>query len=64
MSNRLIKRTYYTGRGIAIWAGHHIYIHDMKVHHCPASGIRVNKGDYITIADSEVYSNTLPLGLA
>jgi len=30
----------------------------MKVHHCPASGIRVNKGDYITIADSEVYSNT------
>ena len=31
---------------------------DMKVHHCPASGIRVNKGDYVTIADSEVYSNT------
>lgn len=30
----------------------------MKVHHCPASGIRVNKGDYVTIADSEVYSNT------
>jgi len=58
MANRLIKRTYYTGRGIAIWAGHHIYIHDMKVHHCPASGIRVNKGDYVTIADSEVYSNT------
>ena len=58
MSNRLIKRTYYTGRGIAIWSGHHIYIHDMKVHHCPASGIRVNKGDYITIADSLVYSNT------
>ena len=58
MANRLIKRSYYTGRGIAIWAGHHIYIHDMKVHHCPASGIRVNKGDYVTIADSEVYSNT------
>ncbi|KAL9185786.1 hypothetical protein ACHAXT_003563 [Thalassiosira profunda] len=58
MADRLIKRTYYTGRGIAIWAGHHIYIHDMKVHHCPASGIRVNKGDYVTIADSEVYSNT------
>ena len=58
MSNRLIKRTYYTGRGIAIWSGHHVYIHDMEVHHCPASGIRVNKGDYITIADSLVYSNT------
>ena len=38
MSNRLIKRTYYTGRGIAIWSGHHVYIHDMEVHHCPASG--------------------------
>lgn len=58
MADRLMKRTYYTGRGIAIWAGSHIYIHDMKVHHCPASGIRVNKGDYITISDSEVYSNT------
>ena len=58
MADREMKRTYYTGRGIAIWAGSYIYIHDMKVHHCPASGIRVNKGDYVTIADSEVYSNT------
>lgn len=58
MADRETKRTYYTGRGIAIWAGSYIYIHDMKVHHCPASGIRVNKGDYVTIADSEVYSNT------
>jgi len=58
MADRQLKRTYYSGRGIAIWAGSYIYIHDCKVHHCPASGIRVNKGDYITIADSEVYSNT------
>mmetsp|Transcript_16663 Transcript_16663/g.36091 ORF Transcript_16663/g.36091 Transcript_16663/m.36091 type:complete len:650 (-) Transcript_16663:163-2112(-) len=58
LSDRLNKRTYYTGRGIAIWAGHHVYIHDVKVHHCPGSGIRVNKGDYVTVADSEVYSNT------
>lgn len=58
MADRLVKRTYYTGRGIAIWAGHHVYIHDMVVHHCPASGIRVNRGDYVTIADSLVYSNT------
>jgi len=58
MADREMKRSYFTGRGIAIWAGSYIYIHDLKVHHCPASGIRVNKGDYITIADSEVYSNT------
>lgn len=54
MADREMKRTYYTGRGIAIWAGSYIYIHDMKVHHCPASGIRVNKGDYVTIADSDI----------
>ena len=58
MADRLVKRTYYAGRGIAIWAGHHIYIHDMVVHHCPASGIRVNKGDYVTVENSTVYSNT------
>ena len=58
MADREMKRTYFSGRGVAIWAGSYIYIHDMKVHHCPASGIRVNRGDYITIADSKVYSNT------
>ena len=31
MNDRLVKRTYYTGRGIAIWAGHRVYIHDMVV---------------------------------
>jgi len=30
----------------------------MIVHYCPASGIRVNRGDYVTISDSKVYSNT------
>jgi len=38
---------YFRGRGIAIWNGHNINIHHMLVHHCPNSGIRVNKGDYI-----------------
>ena len=56
--NRIIKSARYTGRGVAIWAGNHIYIHDMEIHHCPGSGIRVNKGDYVTIADNKVYSNT------
>lgn len=58
MANRIIKRTYYNGRGVAIWAGHHIYVHDNLVHHCPASGIRVNKGDYVDISNNEVHSNT------
>lgn len=58
ISNRLLKRNRYVGRGVAIWRGDHIYIHDVKVHHCPGSGIRVNNGDYVTVAYSEVYANT------
>jgi len=49
---------YFRGRGIAIWNGHNINIHNMTVHHCPNSGIRVNRGDYINITDSKVYANT------
>ena len=43
---------YYKGRGIAVWAssgGHHILLHSNKVHHTPASGIRINNSDYCTI---------------
>lgn len=58
LADRRIKRTRFAGRGIAIWAGHHVYVHDVTVRHCPGSGIRVNRGDYVTIADSEVHSNT------
>lgn len=58
MANRAVKRTRYQGRGIAIWAGHHIYVHDNIVHHCPASGIRVNRGDYVEISHNVVHSNT------
>ena len=49
---------FFRGRGIGIWNGHHINIYNMTVHHCPNSGIRVNRGDYINITDSRVYSNT------
>jgi len=53
----------YQGRGIAIWApstgaNHHIEILNNVVHDAPASGIRVNGGDYITIEGNEVYNNT------
>ena len=38
--------------------GNHIRIHKNKVHDCPNSGIRANKGDYISIEENEVYRNT------
>lgn len=58
MANRLVGGNYFGGRGIAIWSGHHIHIHDMLVHDCPNSGIRVNNGDYVLLENSEVYANT------
>ena len=58
MSNRLIQDNYFTGRGIAIWEGHHININNCKIHDCPNSGIRVNNGDYCLISNNEVYNNT------
>jgi len=57
MQHRLVTHNRYTGKGIAVWSGHHIVIEDVTVHDCPGSGIRVNKGDYITVADSTVYNN-------
>ena len=58
ISNRLIQDNYYSGRGIAIWEGHHINIYNNKIHDCPNSGIRINNGDYCTIISNEVYNNT------
>jgi parallel beta-helix repeat protein len=58
IANRLIKDKFYTGRGIAIWSGHHINIHDNVIHDCPNSGIRINNGDYCNIHHNEVYNNT------
>ena len=43
-ADRLLHSKKFSGRGIAIWSGNHSYIHHNKVHHCPNSGIRVNKG--------------------
>ena len=48
----------FTGRGIAIWSGHHIILHNNKVYNCPNSGIRVNNGDYVVIAHNQVYKTT------
>ena len=38
--------------------GDNIKIHNNSVHHCPNSGIRVNKGDYVAIEKNVVYANT------
>jgi hypothetical protein len=53
------KPNYYNGRGIAIWGpAHYITVRNNIVHDCPASGIRINKGDYLTVSHNEVYHNT------
>ena len=48
----------FTGRGIAIWSGHHIILHNNRVYNSPNSGIRVNNGDYVVIAHNQVYNTT------
>lgn len=58
LADRLVKSKKFQGRGIVAWSGNNINIHHCKVHHCPHSGIRVDKGDYIAIEDNEVHSNT------
>lgn len=53
---------YFSGNGIAVWPGtsnpHHLVFEDLWVHHCPGSGIRVNKGDNCAIRHNLVYDNT------
>jgi len=59
MENRLTKKNkIFDGNGIAIWSGHHILLAKNVVHDCSGSGIRSNKGDYITMTQNEVYNNT------
>ena len=57
-ADRLVKSKKFLGRGIVAWSGNNIRIHRNKVHHCPHSGIRVDKGDYIAIEHNQIYSNT------
>ena len=56
MKHRLdeAKPSKFNGRGVAIWAGRHVHIHDMLVHHTPASGIRVNNADYLIVEHCKV----------
>ena len=58
MEDRLLHSKKFSGRGIVIWSGDHIRIHNNEVHDCPNSGIRINKGDYCAIDNNLVYDNT------
>jgi len=58
IADRPTGSNYYAGRGIAIWKGQRIHIHDMLVHDTPAAGMRVDNSDYVVIEDSEVYHTT------
>jgi parallel beta-helix repeat protein len=58
MNDRLVGTNYYKGQGISVWHGYRIWLHDMKVHHTPGAGLRVNNGDYLVVEDSEVYATT------
>ena len=57
-NNTQSLNNYYHGRGIAIWGGTYINIHNNKVYDCPNSGIRANNSDYMRVAFNEVYNNT------
>ena len=57
-NNEMEIKHFYHGRGIAIWGGNNINIHNNKVYDCPNSGIRVNNGDYCRVSFNEVYQNT------
>ena len=59
MEDRLKKKNkIFAGNGIAIWTGHHILLARNRVHDCAGSGVRSDKGDYITMTQNEVYNNT------
>ena len=51
-------RQMYHGRGITIWGGFYVNIHNNEVWDCPNSGIRVNNGDYVWLTYNKVYDNT------
>ena len=53
-----VQNNFYHGRGIAIWGGSYVNIHNNEVWDCPNSGIRVNNSDYVRINNNKVYDNT------
>ena len=54
-----VENQFYHGRGIALWGGTYINMHNNEVWDTPNSGIRANNADYIRIANNKVYETTL-----
>jgi parallel beta-helix repeat protein len=57
--DRLKHSPKYSGRGIFLISSFHVRVAHNEVHDCPNSGIRSNKGDYITIEHNHVYDCTM-----
>ncbi|MCH1485214.1 MAG: T9SS type A sorting domain-containing protein [Flavobacteriaceae bacterium] len=57
-SNTTAIRNMYHGRGIVVWGGYYLNIHNNSVYDCPNSGIRFNNSDYVRVSNNTVYNNT------
>ena len=58
MEDRLLHSNYFSGRGIKFTDSNHIKIHNIIAHHCPSSGIRADRSDYVAFEDNIVFNNT------
>ncbi len=52
------KPSYYNGHGLVCLRSHHIIFANNIVHDYPASGMRSDKSDYVTIIRNEIYHNS------
>ena len=57
-SNISATRNMYHGRGIVVWGGYYVNIHNNIVYDCPNSGIRFNNSDYVRVSYNTVYNTT------
>lgn len=58
VQNNIKKPSYYNGHGLSCYKSHHIIFANNVIHDFPASGLRADKSDYITITRNEIYNNT------
>jgi len=56
--NNIKKPTYYNGHGLVCVNSHHIVFSDNTIHDFPASGLRADKSNHVTITNNTIYHNT------
>ena len=56
--NNIKKPSYYNGHGLVCARSHHIIFTENIIHDFPASGLRADKSDYVTITNNEIYHNS------